>query len=270
MVSEFNGVQVFMYPITIFYWLSSTSILWAFTGLMSFRIHLLPLSFFGILLIYVLFMILKIYTGLFPGPHKYYPRFMEEFYDSVIKLHVVLFITIIILMVFYVFTKFLAYFYAIDMPFKQGVMYLFRAYTIILILFFYVRAQWLRPLRMRRYSKKRSELLCMAWIYQHPWAAIKYTVTLLIAVYAAVKIYAFLILYLLSPLLSYLSAVLGLKLNIELIPVRGIYTVGYNVFMLSAAFMLSNLFFYPLIMLVQSVNNNLNPMKIKQGNHAEN
>lgn len=269
MAAEFNGIQVFLNPTTLFYWLSSTSILWAFTSLMSFRIHLLPLTFFGILLIYVGFMVLKIYTALFPGPHKEYPRFISEFYDSVIHLHLVLFVTIIVLMAFYVLTKFLQYFYAIELPFRQGVMFLFRAYTILLIMYYYLRGQWLRPLRLRGYSKKRSELICYGWIWAHPWQALKFSALNIILILAMVRAYVFVILYILSPLLVFTSMSLGIKLNIELLPVRGIGSIGYNVFMLSAAFMLSNLFFYPFVLLVQRLTNPLHPMKIKQVQSAK-
>lgn len=269
MVAEFNGIQVFIDPITIFYWLSSTGILWAFTSLVSFRTHLLPLSFLGIILIYVCFMVLKIYTYLFPGPHNEYPKHMSEFYDSIIHLHLVLFVTIIILMIFYVLTKFLEYFYAIELPFKQGVMFLFRAYTILLIVYYYLRGQWLRPLRLRMYSKKRSELICHIWIYAHPWQAFKFSALNIILIFIAVRAYVFIITYILSPLLSYLSLISGLKLNIELLPVNGIGSIGYNIFMLSAAFMLSNLFFYPFVYIVQRIVNPLHPMKIKQVKSAQ-
>ncbi len=173
-------------------------------------------------------------------------------------------------MVFYILTMFLSYFYAVKLPFKHGVMFIFRAYTTILILFYYLKTQWLKPLRGRSYSKHRSELLCYSWIHRHPWAALKYSAIVFVVVFASVKAYVLIIAYFISPILMYLSTLLGLKLNIELLPVQGIGSVFYNVFMLSAAFMLSNLFFYPLILLGQSINNRYHPMNIKQVNSAEN
>jgi hypothetical protein len=270
MCAEYNGIQVFLYPSTLFYWISSSSILWSLTSLLSLRIHYLPLTFFGVLFIYVGFMVLKIYTCLFRGPHKAYPQRMSEFYDSVIQLHLVLFVTIMTLMAYYVLSRFLSYFYAIEIPLKQGVMLLFRAFTTILILYYYLKSMWLKPLRDRNYSRNRAEFMTSGWAYKHPWAALKYTTMMIIVVLAAVRLYVIFIAYFVAPMLSGLTSVLGLKLNIELIPVSGIWSVLYNLFMLAAAFMLSNLFFYPIIMLGPQINNKLHPMKIKQVQNAQN
>jgi hypothetical protein len=270
MCSEYNGIQVFLYPMTIFYLISTNSILSAFTSLLSLRIYYLPLSFFGVLFIYVGFMVLKIYTCLFRGPHKEYPLLMDEFYESVINLHLVLFITLMILMVYFVLTKFLAYFYAIELPLKQVIMFLFRAFTTLLILYFYLRSMWLSPLRKRGYGKRRSKFIVTGWVYKHPWEAVKYTVMMIVVVISAVRLYVLVIAYFLSPLISGLSSLLGWHLSLDLITVSGIGSVLYNLFMLAAAFALSNLLFYPIISLGQTLNNKMHPMKIKQVHYAKN
>ncbi len=264
MCAEFNGIQVFLYPMTLLYWISSASILLPFTSLLSMSIHYLPLTFFGVLLIYVCFMVLKIYTCVFPGPHSHHPKLLDEFYELVIQLHLVLFVTIIVLMVYYILSRFLGYFYRIDLPLKQGVMFFFRAFTVLLILYYYLKSMWLKPLRARRYSQKRSLLLTIGWINRNPWAAVKYTVMMSVVVFAAVKLYLIAIAYFITPVLSGIRHLLGLKLDIELIPISGIFSVLANLFMLAAAFMLSNLLFYPIIVLSQKLNNSMHPMKIKQ------
>ncbi|MDD3563053.1 MAG: hypothetical protein PHR32_05210 [Candidatus Cloacimonetes bacterium] len=264
MCSEYNGIQVFLYPMTLLYLISSTSILLPFTTLLSVRIHYLPLTFFGVLLIYVCFMILKIYTCLFPGPSSFHPKQLNEFYDKVIQLHLVLFVTLIIVMVYYILSRFLGYFYRIELPLKKAVMLFFRAFTVLLILYYYFKSMWLGPLRARKYSQKRSTLLAIGWANKNPWAALKYSVMLLVVVFAAVKLYLVVIAYLITPVLSGLRHLLGLKLDIELIPISGIGSVLANIFMLAAAFMLSNLLFYPIIVLSQKLNNSMHPMKIKQ------
>ncbi len=264
MCAEYNGIQVFLYPVTLLYWISSTSILLPFTSLLTLRIHYLPLTFFGVLLIYVCFMVLKIYTCLFPGPQKHHPKLKSEFYDLVIQLHLVLFVTVMILMVYYILSRFLSYFYSIDLPLKQGVMFLFRAFTVFLILYYYLKSMWLQPLRARKYSKKRCDILVTGWISKNIWAALKYTAMMSIVVFAAVKLYLLVIAYFITPVLSGLRHLLGLKLDIELIPISGIGSVFYNLFMLAAAFMLSNLLFYPIIVLSQKLNKSIHPMKIKQ------
>ena len=143
-------------------------------------------------------------------------------------------------------------------------MLFFRAFTVLLILYYYFKSMWLGPLRARKYSQKRSTLLAIGWANKNPWAALKYSVMLFVVVFAAVKLYRVVIAYLITPVLSGLRHLLGLKLDIELIPISGIGSVLANIFMLAAAFMLSNLLFYPIIVLSQKLNNSMHPMKIKQ------
>jgi len=269
MCSNYNGIQVFMDSGSLFYWLSSTSLLWAFTSLFQLRIHYLPLVMYLIMFVYVGFMILKIYTSLFEGPHKLFPNRMNEFFDYIIKLHLYLFITLMVLMVFYVFTKFLSYFYAINLPLNRGIWITFRGFTIVLILAYYVRHMWLLPLRQRGYDVGRCECYCLAWIKRNPIAALKYSAILVVLIVLAVRMYQIVIYYILSPLLVYLTTLSGLKLNIELLPVSGVGSVFYNVFMLFAAFMLSNLLFYPIIHLAQMLVTPLHPMRLKQVTNAQ-
>ncbi|MDD3103047.1 MAG: hypothetical protein PHY24_02410, partial [Candidatus Cloacimonetes bacterium] len=138
-----------------------------------------------------------------------------------------------------------------------------------LILYYYLKSMWLKPLRERNYSQKKSTLLVTGWISRNVWAAVKYTGMMSMVVFAAVKLYLIIIAYFLTPALSGLKEFLGLKLEIELIPIDGISSILYNLFMLAAAFMLSNLLFYPIIVLSQKLNNSMHPMKIKQVPYAQ-
>ncbi|MDD4688067.1 MAG: hypothetical protein PHH38_08315 [Candidatus Cloacimonetes bacterium] len=269
MCSEYNGIQVFLYPGTIFYWLSGSGLVWSFTSLLSMRIHFLPLVFFTVLFAYVCFMVLKIYTGVFVGPHKLQMERLSYFFELVIGLHYALFVAIIILMVFYVLSKFLAYYYGIELPIKEAIWFVFRAFTIILILYHYLKTIWIRPLQKASINIKRSERYCLAWIARYPWAAIKFTGIATILMLAAVRLYLIVIVLFLSPTLVYLQGITGLKLNIELLPVTGMASVFYNVFMLFAAFMLSNLIFYPIILLSNTLSERMNPISFKQVQHAQ-
>ncbi|MCB5263876.1 MAG: hypothetical protein WCQ73_00425 [Candidatus Cloacimonadaceae bacterium] len=269
MCSEYNGIQVFLYPGTLFYWLSGSGLLDSFSSLMSMRMHFLPLVFFTVLLAYVAFMVLKIYTTIFDGPHRIYPKRLSDFWDHVINLHLYLFLTVIVLMVFFVLSKFVSYYYGIDLPLRQGVWLFFRAFTILLILFYYIRSMWIRPFKQREFSLRRSERHCLAWMSRHFWAAMKYTAVILLLVLVAIRLYLIVIVVIISPVLSVLGSLIGQKLIIELIPVFSMGSIFYNVFMLFAAFMLSNLFFYPIIKLGQSLLMAMHPISIKQVNHAK-
>jgi len=99
--------------------------------------------------------------------------------------------------------------------------------------------------------------------------ALKYSAILVVLIVLAVRMYQIVIYYILSPLLVYLTTLSGLKLNIELLPVSGVGSVFYNVFMLFAAFMLSNLLFYPIIHLAQMLVTPLHPMRLKEVTNAQ-
>ena len=264
MFSDYNGIQVFLYPVTIFYWISSSSILLALTTLLSVRVHFLPITFWGVLLIYVAFVMMKIYTMLFPSPSANNPGLISEFWNAVIKLHTRLFIVLIIVMVFFVLTEFLSYFYGIKIPVKQGIMLFFRLFTVLLIVVYYLPNMWLKPYRMRHYSKRRSELLCYSWLRRHPLEAIKYTAILFLVMLSAVRLYLVAIAYVYNPSLMALHEYLGINLQLELVPIIKLWSVFYNLFMLSAAFMLSNICFFPILILAQLLVDKLHPIKLNK------
>jgi hypothetical protein len=268
MCSEYNGIQVFLYPGTIFYWLSGSDLLESFSSLMTMRIHYLPLVFFTVLFAYVAFMVLKLYCTFFEGPHRLFPKRLSDFWDHVINLHLYLFVTLIVLMAFYVLSKFLSYYYGINLPLRQGVWFFFRAFTVFLILFYFLRSMWISPFQKRDFSLRRSERHCLAWMLRHPWIALRYNVLMLVLVLAAIRLYLILIVVIISPALSFLSTLSGQQLFIELIPVISMGSIFFNVFMLFAAFMLSNLFFYPIIKLGQRLLLTMHPISINQVNNA--
>jgi hypothetical protein len=269
MCSHYNGIQVFLFPGTIFYWLSSANLVLSFSSLVNSRIHYLPLVFFMVLFAYVCFMVLKIYSCLFEGPHSLYPHKLEEFFDHIISLHLTLFVTVIVLMIFYVLSRFMAYFYGIQLPLNKGVWFTFRGFTVLLILLYYLRSMWLYPLHNTGYSVRRRERYCLAWILRHPFAALKYTMVMIVLLISAVRLYQLIIVVALSPALSYFAAFSGIELSIVLQPVTGIGSVFLNVFLLFAAFMLSNLMFYPFIYLGQMLVKAMHPIQFKQVKYAE-
>lgn len=270
MFSDYNGIQIFLYPGTIFYWISSSSIILALSTLLSVRVHYLPLTFWGVLLIYVAFMMMKIYTMVFDGPHQMNRHLLSQYWDAVIRLHLRLFVTIIVVMIFFVFAEFMSYFYGIKIPLKQGIMLFFRLFTILLIIAYYIPSMWLKPYRQRNYSKHRSELLCFAWLKKNPLSGLKYSAMLFLIMLAAVRVYVLAVSFIYKPLLLAVYDLLGVNLQVELIPISHLGSVFYNLFMLAAAFMLSNLCFFPILLLAQYLANALHPIKLIKVTHAEN
>lgn len=262
MFSDYSGVQVFIYPVTIFYWISSNSILLALSTLLSVRVHFLPITFWGVLFVYVAFVMMKLYTMMSYNPQQRSPNFVSEYWDSVIKLHIRLFLVLMMVMVFFVLAEFLNYFYGIKMPVKQGIMLFFRLFTVLLIVAYYVAHMWLKPYLERRYSIQRSMKLCYSWLIKHPLEAIKYTGMLFLIMIAAVRLYVLLIGYVYNPMLLAAREFMGINLQLDLLPIDKLWSVFYNLAMLSAAFMLSNLCFYPIVFLAQLLAHKLNPIVI--------
>lgn len=269
MFSGYSGVQIFLYPVLLFFWLSHESALASFSTLLMNRIHFLPLVFYFVLLMYVGFMVLKIYIGVFEGSMKQQKSRLEEFYNIVIKLHVYLFITLIVLMIFYVLTKFLSYFYGIELPLKQGVMYAFRLFTTSIILLFYVYTMWLKPFREQHYSTKHCQAKCYIWVMRNPFRAFMFTLIMLLSMVVMVKIYLLAVSYVFIPLMNSIFDVTDISLSIMLMPVNKISSVAVNVFLLTAAFLLSNLLFYPFMYVGDQLVLALHPIMKEQRDHGK-
>lgn len=260
MFSDYNGVQIFLYPTLLFFWLSHEAAVASFSTLLSLRLHYLPLVFYSVLLIYVCFMALKVYTVVFDAPRSRYEERMNEFKDLIIKLHLLLFYTVIVLMVFYVLTRFLGYFYGIELPLKQGVMYMFKMFTTSLILFFYIYTIWLKPFRDRDLSTRHCQNKCIIWIARNPFVALKFTVIMLLVITISVQLYLLSMNYLIHPLQKLLANATGVKLSIILLPMKSVGSLIINILMLAAAFLLSNLLFYPFILLGNKAIMTLHPI----------
>jgi len=245
------------------YWITSSSLLVAITSLLSTSIHYLPLTFFGVIMVYVAFTMLKLYTMYFNKPHRFLLNNVSDYWNSVIRLHLYLFITLMILMTFFVLSEFLSYFYGIKLPLKQVVMGMFRVFTISLILIYYLWSVWLKPYRNRKYGKRRAEVLCWGFILHHPWESLKFSLITLLVVVMAVRAYAIAALYVISPIFEGLSHYFGISFTLELSRITSVGTIIYDLFVLAAAFMLSNLCFFPIIYLLQRFISFIHPIKLR-------
>ncbi len=202
------------------------------------------------------------------APH-HHVRLFDGFWDSIINLHVRLFVVLLIVMVFFVLSEFLSYFYGIKLPVKHAVMLFFRLFTILLIIAYYIPYMWLKPYLERGYGKRRSEMLCYSWLIKHPLIAIKYSGLLFLIMIAAVRLYLLMINYVYSPLLLGILDLTGINVRLELIRIDQLWSVFYNLFILAAAFILSNVCFYPLIVLAQLLADKLHPISFAKVNNEE-
>lgn len=262
MCADYNGLQVFFYPAVLAFWLNNEGLVQAFTSLIMVNIHYLPMVFYGVLFIYVGYMIMKVYTGIFDGPHHLYPERIDEFWELVIFLHLILFISLMVVMVFYVFSRFLDYFYGIEVHFKQGMMFAFKLFTMLLIIFYYVWKEWLKPI-LAHYGGNSFEArkYFNAFREAHPIASLKYTIIIIVEMFAAIGVYLWAVYNILYPLQELIEKHSGFRLYFILVPITSFGSVFYNLFMLASAFMLSNLLFYPIIAFFKAITRNYHPMK---------
>ena len=92
---DFNGVQVFLYPLTLFVWIDDLSFSFVVTGLLTVYKHYFPLFIFLLVLLYVFFLILKshsVYLYNYPDSSLQEKRF---FRNSVINIHLGLLFVVI-------------------------------------------------------------------------------------------------------------------------------------------------------------------------------
>ncbi len=235
----------------------------AITSLLSISIHYLPISFFGVILIYVAFISFKLYTMYFTKPHRLELHNVNDFWDSIIRLHLYLFITLMILMVFFVLSEFLSYILRDQAASETGSYGLVQDLHGFFDPLYYLWSTWLKPYRNRNYGRKRAEKLCLGFIIHHPWESLRFSVITLLMVLVAVRAYALTALYVLSPIFDGLSRFLAIKFSLELSRIHNTGSILYDLFVVAAAFMLSNLCFYPFIILSQKLITAIHPIKLK-------
>lgn len=249
---EFNGVQVFLAPISLFYWIQSDTILAAGTSLLSFRIHYFPLLAFLIILCYTAFMVLKL-SLLHHGSRS-------EFWDSVIDLHVSVLALVLIALILYALSGFIAYFYGIRGTLKTTMYMLFKLFTASIILYHYFFHAWLLPYYKRGYGRKRSRLCLLAWLKKNRFSFVRHSGLLLVFAFAAVRIYQLAIHFIISPALEGFESFTGLDLRLKLYPFMHIDDIFANVGVILLAFVLSNLLFFPLVYALVRFSRKVNPI----------
>ncbi|MDY0151601.1 MAG: hypothetical protein RBS43_04955 [Candidatus Cloacimonas sp.] len=252
---EFNGIQVFLAPIALFYWIQSSTILSAATSLLSFRIHYFPLLAFLIVFSYTMFMSLKL--NLFHQGAK------AEFWETIIELHVSVMALILIALIVYAISGFVAYFYGITGTLKTTMYLLFKLYTALLIAYHYLLNVWLKPYYLRSYGRNRAYRALHSWVRINKLAFVRYSAFILVVVYAAVRLYLLLINYAIIPVMEGISAYTGLDLRLKLLPFMHVDDIFVNVGVLLLAFVLSNLLFYPLIYWIKQFIQMFNPIQLK-------
>gem|GEM_PF-533937 len=240
---KYLGAQVFIAPITLFYLIKSDSLLAAGTSLISLNIHLFPLLVFLIMAWYVIFMIIKLKL-LIKGSGS-------DYLDSIIQLNVSLLALVLIALIIYALATFMAYFYGIRETMKHAMYFLFKFYTALMIIYQYLYNDFLKPLSKPHYSRIRTERIFLAWARNRKMLLLRYTLLMFLVILAATRLYQLIIQYALIPFLEGVKTYAGMDIRITLSSFIGIGDVLYNVLLCILAFLISNLLFYPLVLVIE-------------------
>lgn len=256
---DFNGVQVFLYPLTLFVWIDDLSFSFVVTGLLTVHKHYFPLFIFLLLLLYVFFLILKshsVYQYNYPDSSPQEKRFFRK---AVIDIHLGLLLVVISSGVLYMLAAFFSYYYHIRIPLKIIYPYSFRVLSALMVILLACLHYLMLPHRKAGASITRSYRNIIVGIHRQTWSYLLYVVVLFVSAVLSSYIFNYLVGQWIFPIL------LALNLSPELImlPVDGFLSLLYDVAILGAAFMLSNLFFSPLALLIGNIADNLHPYNMK-------
>ena len=236
---DYNGIQVFIAPVTLVYWIDSNSLITSATSLISFRIHYLPLLAFFTILAFVVFMLVKI--------KLLYPCSGSEFIDLTIQLNVSVMALILIALIIYALSNFLAYFYGIKGTVKSGLYLLFKLYTAILILYHYLINVVLAPFYRRRYSHLHALKNFLVWARHNKFLLFRYVLLIVMVIFFAVRVYQIVLQFLIIPAINSISDFTGFDLKFKLYPFLGVSDIFTNLLAIFGAFTVSNLLFFPII-----------------------
>lgn len=252
---DFNGVQVFLAPITILYLIQSHSILSSLTNLFSMRLHFFPLIIFLIFMVFILFMIAKLRILDYSGK--------GQFIGRVIEINLSVLTLVIIALMYYALSAFFAYFYGIKGTLKPGLAIIFKLFTTLMIIYYYLQHMWLEPYRKRGYGSTRSLRACMAWYKWHKLSFARFSLLAVALIILAVRLYQLSIGYLIIPCLEGLKSNLSIDFRLSLLNFNGITDVYVNTALILVGLLLSNLIFYPFVAAVTSILRKLNPVNLK-------
>lgn len=238
---DFNGIQVFLYPMTLFWWIDSDSFLLAVTGLLTNQRHMFPLSLFLLLVLFMAFITVKVYSST-SGSQGGSAAEQRAFRGILIDLHKVILIALVAASLIYLLASFLNYYYGIQLPLKKLYPLLFRASSIFLVFYLGLRNIWTQPYRGQGNSSSRA-CRSVRWNMTHdPLGHLAHALAVLMLAILASFLFNQVVLNLLFPLLE----AGGIRPKLMLLRPVGIFALLYDVFVFGVAFLLSNLLFSPL------------------------
>ncbi len=264
---EWNGIQFFLLPMTLFYLLDGFSIARWITGLLTHRIHYLPLTVFLFFFLFHVYMILKRLSYDFELPASKYKR--KDLISFIIKIHEQLIIFILVMAIVYVFSAFIRYFYQIQMPIRYAFAYITQFCCITLIVFHYVMNNWLFRFRIKGHSYNRAWAYMFVYVKRNLGVFIQYSLLCIMMIVVSIYVYRIMIVILISPLFSYISDLTGWTLKIRTQNGSSGLIVVSNVWSVFVAYLISNLFYAPIVKAFHGVLQMFHPLTAKKEPNAK-
>ncbi|HOH46373.1 MAG TPA: hypothetical protein PLX59_00915 [Candidatus Cloacimonadota bacterium] len=265
---SWNGIQIFFFPMLIFYWFDSTSLVEWFSGLLNTQVHQLPLTLFLLVFLYVGFLFFKFYSYISINPES--KGLNRDLMRYTLDIHKGLFLILFVAIMIFVLGSFLSYFYGIKLPIRRIYASLFQYISLTLIMFYYIQSVWTAPFRRRGYSIDRSINYVILFGRRTPWTLLIFTGVIILVVICSTLLYRLVVFNGISLIIEYLNTIVPDGVLLQMISARNSGEVLLNVVNILIAFLISNLLFAPFTMLGEMLINHIHPIKLKVRNAQEN
>ena len=257
---EWNGLQVFLVPTSVFFLIDDASLQLWFFGLFTRQLFYIPLVLFILLLLFLTTLIIKQSVSL--ESMKLGTKECNKWlYDYILGIHELLLVVIFSFMIVYVLTAFLKYFYSIQFPLRYIYLKIFQFMTIGLILYVYLRNYWLKITLNTNHSRKRNTAMLLIYIRNNRRSFIIHTLYVLAMVLLSVHVFKWVVNLFLDPFVTELTKWIGIPMRFTVVKVVTTLDLLYNVYMLFCAFIISNLLYAPFVKLFHNLASHFRPQQ---------
>ncbi|PKN80593.1 MAG: hypothetical protein CVU48_01345 [Candidatus Cloacimonetes bacterium HGW-Cloacimonetes-1] len=259
---EWNGLQIFLIPTTLFYLLDGFSVARWVSGILTLQIQFFPLVIFVATMFVVLFAIGKQYTFYIKPELSISPKVRRDLmYEFVFGIHKVIFIVLMAFMIGYVLSSFLRYFYSVQMVTRNTYAVAVHVLCVFMVFYQYTMNLWLSHFLKRGYQPNRAKAYLEVYMRRNKVAFIRYTLSMIIVMSFSVYLYRILIIQLIAPAIELLFVATNVSLKFSVIPVSSSFGHISNVCVILMAFIVANLLFAPIMNLLATLMKRLHPLE---------
>ncbi len=245
---EWNGLQVFLVPSTVFFLIDDASLRLWFIDLFTRQMFYIPMVLFVLLLLFLLVMVIKYSVSMESLPLVRDQR-KDMLFDYVLGIHELLLVVIFSFMVIYVLTAFLRYFYSIHFPLRYIYLKIFQFMAIGMILYAHLRSTLLKVTFRPHHSPKRNTATLLLYIRRNQRLFLWRSLISLALILISVHVFKWTVYFFWEPLIALADRWTGTSLRFSLVKVSSTPDLFYNLYILFSTYMLSNALFSPIVKL---------------------